>query len=93
MMTEIYKTINKLNPAFMWDLLKAKDLQYEFRTHNLLTLPSTKTKTYGLRSFTYRESILWNYLPDSIKGSKSLQIYKKSIRLWKGAECKCKFCI
>ena len=93
LMIEIYKTTNKLNPAFMWELLKVKELVYKFRTQKLLTLPSTKTKTYGLRSFTYRGSILWNYLPDSIKGSKSLQIFKKNIKLWKGAECMCKFCI
>ena len=93
MMTEIYKTTNKLSPAFMWDLLKSKDVQYDFRTKNLLILPSTKTKTYGFRSFTYRGSILWNYLPDNIKSSKSLQIFKKNIKLWKGSECRCKFCI
>ena len=81
LMTEIYRTTKKLNPPFMWNLLKSKSVDYDFRVKSLLKLPTTKTKTHGLRSFTYRGSILWNYLPDEYKQLSSLKVFKEKIKL------------
>ena len=92
LMVEMYKTTNKLNPPFMWDISKTKDIEYDFRTKKLLKLPSTRTKTHGLRSFAYRGSILWNYLPNDLKASISLKMFKNKIKYWRGSKCMCKIC-
>ena len=76
----------------MWDLLKHKQVNYNFRVQNLLQLPTTNTKTHGVRSFTYRGSILWNYLSDEFKQISSLKLFKDKIKSWKGSMCMCKLC-
>ena len=87
------KTINKLNPQFMWDLLEIKDTEHDLRVKNLLKLPTTKTKTHGLKSFTFRGSIMWNYLPNDLKNCKSLKIFKNKIKSWRGDKSMCKLCV
>ena len=92
LMTEVYRTTKRINPPFMWDLLKHKQVNYNFRVQNLLQLPTTNTKTHGVRSFTYRGSILWNYLSDEFKQISSLKLFKDKIKSWKGSMCMCKLC-
>ena len=73
-------------------LLESKIVDYDFRTKSLLRLPTTKSKTHGIRSFTYRGSILWNYLSDEYKQLSSLKVFKEKIKLWRGERCMCKLC-
>ncbi len=89
--TEVYKTINKLNPSFMWDLFTVKQCLHDLRSKNLLIL-GKNLNNKGSNSFTHRGAILWNKLPDSIKNSVSMSIFKKKIKLWNGSKCTCKIC-
>ena len=41
LMTEIYKSINKLNPSFMWNLFEVKEVNYNLRSKRILKLPTT----------------------------------------------------
>ena len=66
-MTEVYKCIHKLNPAFMWEIFKIKTTPYNLRIGKLTKLPKTKTKCYGINAFIFRGSILWNSVPNEIK--------------------------
>ena len=61
-LTEIYKTFSGKNPYFMKSIFTKKDVIYNLRTSNLLTLPKTNTKKFGLYSFSFRAK-----LPDHIK--------------------------
>ena len=71
-MIEIYKCIHKLNPKFMWELFPSRDLSYQLRTGSTkLIIPPIKTKSYGINSFIFRGSILWNSIPNSIKNTPS----------------------
>ena len=67
LMLEIYKCINAACPSFMSEFFTPKDIQYDLRTNNLLQLPKTNTLVYGNNSLSFRGSILWNTLPDTIK--------------------------
>ena len=94
MMTEIYKTKSKLNPPFMWSLIAEKEIDHQLRTSNLMVIPSNKctNKKFGYRSFTFRGSVLWNYLPDKIKNVPSLASFKTQIKMWKADKCNCNLC-
>ena len=48
LLTEIYKTFSGENPYFMKSISTKKDLIYNLRTSNLLTLPKINTKRFGL---------------------------------------------
>ena len=53
LVTEIYKTKNSLNPSFMKELLKPRDLQYNLRNKNTLHIPKARTKSCGIETVQY----------------------------------------
>ena len=56
---------------------------HNLRASNLLTLPKTNTKKFGLDYFHFRASHLWNQLPDHIKDETSVKGFKnKLVRNW-----------
>ena len=92
LLVEVYKSLNGENPSFLWDMFNVKNCKYSLRCGKALCLPRTKTKKFGLNSVEFRGSLLWNYLPLSIKSSKNLQEFKRKIKNWIGDTCTCKIC-
>ena len=92
LMTEVYKCIHKLNPAFMWEIFKIKTTPYNLRIGKLTKLPKTKTICYGINAFIFRGSILWNSVPNEIKEKETTQSFKRSIKTWNAKLCNCKIC-
>ena len=92
LMLEVFKTVNSLNPSYLWDFFITKQTEYNLRTKNLVKLPQIKTHAFGRHSVTFRGSILWNTLSDDIKTCENVAAFKKKIKTWKGANCSCKLC-
>ena len=93
LMIEIYSCYNKMNPSFLWGLIEPKNMSdRSLRSNFLLNLPKTKTESFGIRSISFRGSILWNYLPDYIKSSPNIGTFKTSIKDWTGDQCLCHIC-
>ena len=67
LMIEVYKSLNQINSDFMWDLVQSKNSPYQLRMPQILTLPTTLSKTYGTYSLAFRASFVWNNLPAKIK--------------------------
>ena len=76
---EIFKSMNELNPPLIWEFHERKHVTYNLRIQNLYKLPSEKTMNFGLDSMSFRGSLLWNTLDDSIKREKTLACFKKRI--------------
>ena len=89
---EVYKIINGLCPEYLTDLVKIKENMYSFRSSSRLVQPKCNTVTYGLRSFTYKASKIWNDLPEIYKNVLSLKEFKAMIRSWNGPKCTCSMC-
>ena len=47
---------------------------------NQLIIPSKNLKTFGERSFSYAAPVVWNSLPEYVKASTSLNIFKKRLK-------------
>eukprot|EP00112_Aurelia_sp_Birch-Aquarium-sp1_P009288 Seg205.19 transcript_id=Seg205.19/GoldUCD/mRNA.D3Y31 product="hypothetical protein" protein_id=Seg205.19/GoldUCD/D3Y31 len=92
LMTEVYKSLNCQNPTFMWDLFIRKEVTYDLRAKDLLQLPKARTVLNGLNSIAFRDSILWNALPDEIKSSQSIALFKIHVKQWNGDSCNCNIC-
>ena len=58
---------------------------------NLFVLRVNQT-TYGLCSFHYHGTLLWNSVPEEIKTAPNLNTFKKLIKNWSGTACKCNLC-
>ena len=80
LMVEVYKTLNHLNPPYMWDLFTKKVVEYDFRIKILCKLPPARLQRFGTNSFKFKGSLLWNSLSDEIKTAKSLAIFKQKIK-------------
>ena len=92
LMTEIYKSMNHLNPSIVWEFHEKKPIKYNLRIQNLCKLPTIKTLGFGLNSLSFRGSFLWNTLDDSIKQVPTLSCFKKRIKDWTADRCTCKIC-
>ena len=77
LMTEVYRTINHLNPEYMWEFFTKRDVPYGLRISELCKIPSVNTLCYGINSLSFRGSLLWNALSDEIKLTASAKVLKK----------------
>ena len=82
LMTEIYKSMNHLNPSIIWEFPVKNPIMYNLRIQNLCKLPTIKTLGFGLDSLSFLGSFLWNTLDDSIKQVPTLSRFKKRIKDW-----------
>ena len=92
LMTETYKSLNQENPSFMGEFFMQRELTYDLRIKNTLQIPPTRTISFGINSLAFRESILWNTMPDTIKSAKNVFRFKKGIKAWNGDKCSCNIC-
>ena len=56
-------------PAYMKDMFSLRSSSFNLRGNNILSLRKPRTTSYGLNSFSFFSSKLWNTLPDSIRMS------------------------
>ena len=59
---EIYKTVNHLNHAYMWEFFVKKDVPYNVCSNELCKIHSVNSQRYGISSLSFRGSLLWNAL-------------------------------
>ena len=89
---EIFKTLKNMNPSYMTGIFKKRENRHSSRLNNI-EVPMVNQVTYGKNSLRALGPKIWNTLPDHIKSSETLIIFKKSIKTWDGENCKCNFCI
>ena len=46
----------------------------------LLTVPRSKMKTAGMKSFSYQAPVIWNNLPIEVRDSRALHTFKRSLK-------------
>ena len=69
-------------------LCTIKSLEYLTVRFYILDLPKAKTTTYGLHSFSYLASKIWNSLPDTYRTSDFLQFKQKILKYEAFPQCK-----
>ena len=88
---ELFKTVNNLNPDFM------KDIFYLFpdQTHKKydIFVHSRNTASFGDKSLRALGPHVWNSLPENIKSTDTISVFKNFIKNWCGPKCKCKNCL
>ncbi len=73
-----YKALNNLAPAYLTNLLSCYNPTRSLRLQNsgLLVVPRIAKSTKGGRTFSYLAPKLWNSLPDNVRGSDTLSLFK-----------------
>ncbi len=77
-----YQCIHGTAPTYLSDLIKPYQPTRNLRSSNkdLLYIPPYKLKTFGLRSFSVAAPLKWNALPDDLKQSATLGIFKAHLK-------------
>ena len=92
LMIEVYKALKNISPDLLLDIFKPKLHPYNFRNNGLLTLPKTKSVTFGTNALLFRASLIWNKLPNEYKCASNLSIFKTKIKKWGCNTCSCQCC-
>ena len=88
--TEIFKTINNLNPSYMkeiFELNSRRDINSK-----KLVVQSQNSKKYGTNTLRSLGPKIWNSLSVDIRTSNSLSTFKELIKTWSGPRCQCNNC-
>ena len=85
--TEIFKTINNINPSCMKNIFTPKTIT-KIRPHDII-VRLHNTATYGNKSLTALGPKVWNKVPTNIKSLTSITKFKEYMRTWFGPSCKC----
>ncbi len=77
-----YKALNGLAPAYLTNLLSRYNPTRSLRSQNsgLLVVPRIAKSTKGGRTFSYLAPKLWNSLPENVRGSDTLSLFKSRLK-------------
>ena len=89
LVTEVYKSTSYLNPKFMCSFFTHKEIPYNLRKGQLLSLPPARSTYYGANSVYFRISLIWNNLPSYLKSSRSVCKLKKKTKNFRNTDCGC----
>ena len=83
-LTMVFKSLHDEAPTYISDLLELKKSNYSLRSANGINLQEqrSKLKYYGDRAFSVCAPRLWNMLPNNVKTSPNLDIFKKNLKTY-----------
>ena len=70
-------------------VLKSKRM---YNTREIFVTHNVRTEHYGKETLSYLGPKIWNIIPNEIKSSATLTVFKQKIRRWKADKCPCKLC-
>ena len=92
LLTEVYKYIHGLSPEIMNEVFSTRANIYNTRQFNVFETHIPTSNIYGLTSIPYKANQLWNLLPENLKSSPSLTLFKNEIKLWQCFNYPCNVC-
>ena len=90
MAIEIYKVMQGISPPLLNEVFVQLESNYELRGNNFLERRRVKSVRYGTESISSLAPKIWEILPNEIKDSDTLQIFKAKIKKWVPVECPCR---
>ena len=88
-MIDVCKYLNGLSPDIMSDIFKLRENTYNLRNFHIFESQNLRTKKFGLGSIAYRASQLWKNVPEEIRNSTSLPMFKRKIKKVPLISCPC----
>ena len=92
LLTEVYKYLHGLSPKIMNEVFSTRANIYNTRQLIAFKTHIPTSNRYGLNLIPYKANQLWNLLPENLKSSLSLTLFKNEIKLWQCFNCPCNIC-
>ena len=80
LLTKVYKYIHGLSPEIM-KVFYTRANVYNTQQFNVFETHTPTSNRYALNSIPYKADRLWNLLPENLKSSPLLTVFKKEIKL------------
>ena len=81
-----------ISPPLLNEVFVPRQCNYELRGNNFLERRRVKSVRYGTESISSLAPKICEILPNEIKDSDTLQIFKANIKMWVPVECPCRLC-
>ena len=81
-----------ISPPLLNEAFVPLQCNYDLRGNNFLERRRVKSVIYGTESISSLTPKIWEILPNEIKDSDTLQIFKAKIKKWVLVECPCRLC-
>ena len=76
----------------MENVLKFKNLTYDFRNAETLNRSNVNSVKYGTETSTSLGAQIWKILPNDYQELASLSTFKSKIKNWESGKCSCRLC-
>ena len=90
--TEMFKVKNNMSPLIMHDVFIQRSVKYNLRNKTEFATHVPHSVTQGTETLSYLGPKIWSLIPDKIKESTTLPIFKKNIKVWVPEKCPCRLC-
>ena len=90
--TEIFRIRNSMAPEFLNEIFKERTIQYNLRGNNPFYIRRVNSVYHGTESLSFLGPKIWDLVPNEIKTSESLDIFKNKIKKWIPVNCPCRLC-
>ena len=80
---EMFKVKNNLSPSFMRKVFPQSDIKYNLRKDTHFKTENIHSVRYGLETLSYTGPKTWSLVPNVIKDSSNLTVFKSKIKVWK----------
>ena len=89
---EIYKVMQGILPPLLNEVFVLRQYNHELRGNNFLERRRVKSVRYCTESISSLTPKIWEILPNEIKDSDTLQIFKAKMKKWVPVECPSTLC-
>ena len=88
----MYKARNNISPILMKQVFSDRDIPYNLRNINPFQPINVKTVFNGTETIAFQGPKIWAIIPEEIKNSDSLALFKSKIKRWEPKGCTCRLC-
>ena len=90
--TEIFKIKNNMAPEILNEIFQNRILSYNLRKNSSFYARKVHSVYHGNDSVSFLRPKKWELVPEDIKQSESLDIFKRKIKHWVTLRCPCRLC-
>ena len=90
--TELYKIKKNIAPIFLNEIFKERNIQYNLKGNSSFISRNVNSVYHGTESLAFLGPKIWDLVPDEIKTSENINIFKDKIKKWVPENCPCRLC-
>ena len=92
LVTELYKVKSNMAPEILNEIFQNRTSSYTLRTNSSFAVRPVHSVYRGTESLSFLGPKIWELVPEDVKQSESLEIFKKKIKQWALSRCPCRLC-